>query len=1024
MLILALMVQLTFAQERAISGVVSDEMGPVSDISVKVKGTDRGSVTDFDGNYSIQAKTGDILIFSHISFNNEEKNVGTSNTIDILLNNSGNVLDEVIITGYGNLKKDILTSGVSLVTSAEISELVSSTSVDNLLQGKAAGVQVTAANGQPGATAFVRIRGISSLTAGALEPLYIVDGTPIEEADLNSISSLDIENMTILKDAATTALYGSRGSNGVVVITTKKGSKNKDATFTFSSRVGYSSRIDTDINIMNAEQKLDYEAGLAAITTVNDNGDTVPGVPSAQGTLGATATPEERAFRIANQMDWEDRILRNGLVQSNSFAVRGGEEKTAYYFSIGHDRNTGIIDGISGFERMSSRLNVNFDARDWLDMGTSVTFSRSISDEPRDRNNVQNPFRAYYEYDAYENEFVLDDDGNLELDDNGDPIYNFAENTFLVTEATKTANEFEVQNTTIANIFANFKFSENLNNKIEFAINHKNFRRESYQQPGNRLDILIGDPEFPGTKRDNGNQQVDYTIRNLMNYSAQFLDKHSLDASALFEYNLNEVNSYNFTSSGFASSTLTTQFNAGRVDSGISNRNRLNLVSFGAFFNYDYNERYLLSASVRNDGSSNFGQDNQYGTFFSVGTGWNIAKEEFFKINWVDDLKIRASYGTVGNRSIGRYAALGLVQFGVYPGGNATVLANRPNPDLKWEETSILDIGLETKFFNKSVTAVFGYFRKETNNLLFRVPIPDATGFPFVVNSNIGSLENKGFEFELQAHVLRKENVSWTIGGNLGFLENKILELPDNDGDGIGDDIEPDNTFNTIFREGEPINSFILLRYDGVDSATGQPLYLDADGNSVFFDDLPEGDNRVVLDKSPNADLEGGFFSNFKYKGFGLRTDFVYKFGNYINNLVRGNLTSDGQSLTSNQDISTFNYWKNPGDTNVLPSPIYGNHAQQRSDRFLEKGDFVRLRNVTLSYKFSKELLRNAPISSIRIYAQGQNLLTFSNFFGDPEVGISSGESLSQAETIAPGEVTLYSYPTTKSFSFGIDINF
>lgn len=1013
-LLLVLVVQLSFAQTKTITGTVTDDAGlPLPGANVIIKGTNTGTQTDFDGNYSIAAAEGQTLTYSYVGFETQEFQVVSGvSTYNVQLL-PGAVLETVVLTGYNNTKKDVLTSAVSLVTAEELEELVSTTSVDNLLQGKASGVAVTAANGKPGATAFVRIRGTSSLVAGASSPLYIVDGAPLDEADLNAIPNSEIESISILKDAATTSQYGSRGANGVVVITTKKGKKNKDATIRFSSRFGVSDRTDDSIDIMNAEQKLRYEKELADL-----------GVSAANSLPGNTATPEERAFLIANAVDWEEIVLRDAIIQSNNVSISGGEEKVDYFFSLGHDRNTGIIDGVQGFERLNGRLNANFDAKPWLKMGASVAYSRSISDEPRDRNNVQNPFRAIFDYNAYEPEFILDDQGNVTFDDNGDPVYNFNHTGFLITEAIATTPEIEVQNLTFFNSYANVIFSDAWNYRLQFSLNHENFRREYYVQPNNRLDFFVGDADFPGIKTDNGFQTVDYTVSNSLNYTLNAETGHNLSAYGLFEYNFRETNSYSVSSSGFASSSLTTQANASRIDAGTTGRNRLTLVSYGAFANYDYKERYLLAASGRYDGSSNFGADNQFGFFYSGSAGWNIAKENFFAVDWIDNLKIRGSYGTVGNRgALGSYASQGTVVFGSYPGGSSTIPSNIANPDLQWEETSILDIGLELGMFNNRVTAVVDYFKKETDNLLFNVPAPDESGIPgFSVASNLGKIENSGVEVELNADIIRNEDLKWSVGGNVAFLDNKILELPDNDGDGVGDDIEP-FTFSTIFREGERINSYFLLRYDGVDPATGRPLFLDADGNSVFFDELPEGENRVLLDKSPIADIEGGFFSNINYKGFGLRTDFVYRFGNYINNFVRSNVQSDGTAIDDNQDVGAFNYWKQPGDTGVLPNPLFGQEAQQASDRFLEKGDFVRLRNVTLSYTFNKRTLERTPFNSIRVYAQGQNLLTFSDFFGDPEVGISSGETISQNGTVAPGEATLYSYPTLKSISFGIDVS-
>jgi hypothetical protein len=380
---------------------------------------------------------------------------------------------------------------------------------------------------------------------------------------------------------------------------------------------------------------------------------------------------------------------------------------------------------------------------------------------------------------------------------------------------------------------------------------------------------------------------------------------------------------------------------------------------------------------------------------------------------------LRASYGTVGNRDgISRYAAQDNVQFGSYPGGSATIPSNIGNPDLKWETTATTNVGLEFNLFNRRVRGVTDYFIRNTEDLLFAIPTADESGTGSIFG-NLGEIRNNGWEFSLQGDIIRNENMKWTVGGNIFFLENEIVELPD------GEDIIPENAFNILFREGAQINEHYLVRYAGVDPNTGAPLYYGADDQIYRADDLPEGENRVLQGKSTIADKEGGFFSDISYRGFGLRADFVFKSGNWINNFVKSNLISDGINIDDNQAIDAFNYWQRPGDTNVHPSPLYQNEVSAvNSDRFLEKGDYIRMRNITLSYTFPSKYLNRVPLNRARIYIQGQNLLTFTEFYGDPEVGISSGETINFANTVAPGEAALYSYPNTKSVQLGIDISF
>jgi TonB-linked SusC/RagA family outer membrane protein len=1011
-LLLALVVQLTFAQQKTITGTVTDDTGlPLPGANVIIKGTSTGTQSDFDGNYSISASVGQTLTFSYVGFDTKEVKVGTQNRIDITLL-PGESLGEVVVTGYSTRNQTVQNSAVVSISAAELSQMAPTTSIDNMLQGKAAGVQVTAANGKPGQGAFVRIRGTGSLVAGASSPLYIVDNAPIREQDLANIPNEDIENITILKDAAMTARYGSRGSNGVVIITTKSGNRNKDAVVRFSSRYGVSSRINPNYTMMSASEKMEYEAQMYALGVTGASG--LPGVTTAPGS-------PERQFLLDHEVDWQDLILKDGIIQNNSVSISGGAEKMDYYFSVTNDKNTGIIDNIQGFERTGARLNVNFDAKDWLSVGVNVGYSRSFSDEPRDRNNTQNPFRAMLDYNGYETEFVIDETGALVLDENGNPIYNPTHTTFPVRGALLSEPSEDMDNTTLGSVDAVVTFDKHWSYNLNVAVNWGATRRESYSKPGGILDALIGDPTKPGNKFDDQQHRVDFTVSNRVNYNLS-TDDHNLNVLGLYEFNMNEFNRQFVRSIGFPSALLTTQSNAAEVTVGITNRNRLTLVSYGVFADYDYKERYSIQASVRRDGSSNFGEDVKFGTFYSASAGWNVAKENFFQVDFINDLSLRGSYGSVGNRNgLSRYAWQGTVGFGSYPGGSSTEPDNVENRSLSWETTTTTNIGLELNMFNNRVRTVTDYFIRNTTDLLFNIPKADESGVGTIAG-NLGDIRNKGLEFSLQADVIRNSDLTWTLGGNIIFLDHEIVKLPD------GEPIDPkDNTFFIRWEEGRKINEHFLIRYAGVDPATGRAQFYGADGNLYFANEMPAGENRVFQGKSTIADKEGGFFSNITYKGFGLRTDFVFKYGNWINNFVRSDRESDGLAIADNQATNAFNYWQQPGDTGVLPSPIYAvtdASVTGNSDRWLERGDYIRMRNVTLSYSFPSSTLEKTPINSLRIYVQGQNLLTFTKFWGDPEVGISSGETISFGDAVAPGEATLYSYPNTKSFQLGLDVSF
>lgn len=1027
-LLLAFVVQVSFAQVKTISGNVTDDAGfPLPGVNILVKGTQTGTQSDFDGNYTLNASVGQTLVFSYVGFAAQEVAITAATTTVNVQLQSDSTLGEVVITTRSNLNRSIQTSAAVTISSEEISALTPTTSLDNMLQGKAAGVQVTAANGKPGQGAFVRIRGMGSLVSGASSPLYIVDGAPIDEQDLGAIALEDIHNVEIFKDAPTTAKYGSRGANGVVVITTKSGNRNREGTIRYSSRYGITTKVQNNYRMMNAEEKLQYEAEMYALGVAAAG--TLPGYTAPYGSA-------ERAFLLEHAHDWEELILKDGIVQNNVVDFFGGTEQMDYYFSVGHNRNTGIIDQLDGYERLNTRLNVNFDVNNWLNIGVQAGYARSTSDEPRDRNNTQNPFRGYFDYNPYEPEFMLDENGVPMRDENGDLIYNETHSGFPIRPALLTDVQQYTDHITLGSMTTTIKFTDRLSYAFNLAINHKRFQEEYYVKPGGVLDVILA---LGGLKRDRTYDITDITYSNRLNYNISN-DNHNLDLMGLFEYNTNTYYNVSVSHNGFPTPLLSTQTTGSTLYDGTTNRSELNLLSYGLFADYGFRDKYFASGSVRMDGSSNFGIDNRFGIFYSGSAAWNIAKESFLTGNsTINDLKLRVSYGTTGNRSaLGRYAWQNSVAFGSYPDGSTSGQGASTtettgtqligNPELKWESSRQLDIGIEFQLFNNRLRGVVDYFKKNTDDLLFTIPTAHESGTSFYgIPGNIGEVENKGWEFSLQGDIVKNSNFTWTLGGNLLLLDHKIVSLPN------GEDILAPSTFGILWREGEPINQHYYIRFAGIDPDTGRPLYYGYDDNIYFADELPtdldeEGNpipNEVTDGRSTIADMEGGFFTNITYKGWGLRTDFVFKAGNWIYNAVHQQRLSDGNMVADNQSVEAFNYWMRPGDDVSIPSPVWGNEDwSTNTDRFIEKGDYIRLRNVTLSYNFPKSVLENTPFSSLRLFVQGQNLLTFTKFWGDPEVGISSGETVSYVNTVAPGEATLYSYPNTRSYQFGVDVSF
>ncbi len=1003
--LLVLCISFSYGQEKTISGNVTDQSGlPLPGVSIVVVGTTQGTQTDFDGNYVITASEGQVLRFSYIGQKTVERTVGASTAINVQMEEDAQALEEVVVTGYGSRSRELSTSAISTVSTEKIEAFVPSTSVDNILQGQAAGVQVTAANGRPGQTAFVTIRGVGSINASTT-PLYVVDGTPVNSDFINNLNPNDIESFSILKDAATVSKYGSRGANGVVLITTKQG-KSGDARITFRSSYGFGERIPDPFDLMNASQKLEIERQYAEL-----------GVSAAASMPGATADAAERARLISLDTNWEEELLRKSQIQSNSLSIAGGDEKMTYYLSLGYDKNTGIIDRIDGFERITARINTTYQAKDWLNIGTSLSLSRSTTDLPRDRNNVQNPFRAMYDYNPWEPLYSRNPDGSIVLDDQGNPVFNPTRSGFPIARALTTEPEDNRNFLIVGSLFADIKLSDKFSNRFSVGATNNRFNRTTRSLAGGVLNSIVGDANFPGTQTDNFSNTLQYNVNNLFSYSDTFGDYHNFSASFLLEYNENIYTDLFASSRGFPSPGIPYQDVAAEATDAGSEEERRILFSQGLFVDYDYDSKYILSASVRRDGSSRFGPDNKYGYFYSGSAAWNLSKEAFLEDTFVNDLKLRASYGTSGNQNIGDFNYLNLLQFATYNGNTTAIPIGVGNPNIQWESQAILDIGVEFGLFNNRVNGVVDYFKKNSKDLLLNQPLSQTIGDEDnSILANIGEVENSGIEVSLNADVIRAEDFVWRVGGNVSFLDNKVVSLVN------GDDIISGDFGYNILREGEEINSYYTVRYAGVNPANGEPLYYDLDGNVT--NEYSASFNTILEGKSPYANIEGGFFTSVRWGGFGLRADFVGKSGNYILNFQRQEGVSIA-NIDSNLRTEVFNYWKQPGDTNVLPSPLYQGTADQDSDRWLEKGDYIRLRTLTLDYNLPGKFLDKTGIDRVRLFATGQNLFTITEYNGDPEIGIGSAESSAAGtQGFIPGAFSLFSYPQTRSYTFGVEIGF
>ncbi|MBM6500202.1 SusC/RagA family TonB-linked outer membrane protein [Flavobacterium macrobrachii] len=996
-LLLAFSMQFSFAQEKTVTGVVTDKIGPLPGANVVVKGTTNGVQTDFDGKYSIKAKSGDILEVSFTGYDKKTVTVGAANSYNVVLS-EGVLLDEVVVLGFTSQKKENITTAVSVVGASELQKLSSVTSLDNMLQGKASGVQVVAASGRPGQAARVVIRGANSINGASSNPIYVVDGALMTSIEMNSINPADVESMTVLKDAAAAALYGSRAGNGVIIVTTKR-AKNGKTQFDFNSSYGYSERVDDNFSVMNASQLLAYEDKLRAAG--------VNGI--------AVRTDEEKARLIRNGENWEKQIFRKGEIKSSQISMQSANETTNLYASFSSDSNTGLVNPWNGFERVTGRVKVDHKTKYNFSFGSNINMSYSKDDRPRESFNVLSPIYTAYGSSPLISKFQKNADGSLVLDDNGNPIYNTAglPNNFSYFDIYENYFINTRQFRTFGNVYGKLDdlFVKGLSFKSDFSAIYGRNVNETFFTPGSSIGTAFGVPT--GQKNDGGSDELDMRWVNSIDYVKSF-GKHNLAVTLFTDYNTYNSYSYGLESQGFPNSFLQVQSVGSTKTDATTSRLDYMIYGYGGQANYDYDDKYFVSFSGRRDGNSRFGADQRFGFFPAASVGWKISSENFLKDSKIISfLKLYASHGTVGSVSgIGQNYSATSIGFPSYNNINGAAPAGTVNnPNLGWEDVKTTDIGLDFQLFNSRVSGKVEYFLANRTGFYFQdLLATEAGGYSQRINA--GEFENKGLELQLNVELIRNNNFSWNVYGNTTFVKSKILDLNGEEEIFSG---------STVQRVGGYLGEYFLVRYAGVNPANGEPLYYDIDGNVT---NVYDGDDAVALSgKTPNPTYYGGFGTSFTYKGFDLSADFSFQGGNYIRNIAELVLTDPSSINTQNFRTDAVNFWTQPGQTNVLPSPVNADgttRTYQNTDQFLQKGDFVRFRTLNFGYTFKKNILGDKiPLEKLRVYFQGQNLYTWTNFKGDPEVGFIGLEGAGLS-----GEAYRWAYPNAKLISFGLQITF
>ncbi|MDT8346916.1 MAG: SusC/RagA family TonB-linked outer membrane protein, partial [Flavobacteriaceae bacterium] len=1019
----------------------SGEPLPFANIVVMKGGSQvAGAQTDFDGNYSIQASPGQVLKFSFLGFADKNITVGASNTVNVTLAESAADIGEVVITGYSGILKDSdVVSAVSTVK-AESIEQVPIASVDQFLQGNVAGANFRVSSGQPGQSGTIIIRGRNSIN-GDIEPLFIIDGMPVNQDNFRSLNANDIESMSVLKDAAATAIYGNRGAGGVVLITTKRAKRNSGVVVQYRGLYGVSRRPNSNLDMMNSNQILRFQREIGALDpVVFPNGLT---------------DAEIDAISAQTNTDWKEVLLREGTTESHEINIRSGGEKLTSYNSFQYFEQEGITLR-SKLQRFSVRNNMdgNFGKFNFSS-SFSMNYSESdfVIDRIRDANTggqLDNPFIVPFVGLPFISPFRAD--GGLEL------FGTFRSRGRTATGALGTPNDlngfrntpFIALNTAALNtdkerefrLTGSFNGSYNLIKNVTVGgmvgTDYINIERLFIDAPGS-IRGLITPTEAAATDVAGGSQfeafsrDFSFNTNAYIRYDNTFAEKHRVSVAGYTEYFYRNIQGASFQAFGlnpkFPGSSAGFTDGSTRVFTdpdnptlanlnlpfvpGVSSTEAENvLLSYFGNATYDYDGRYGLDVTFRRDGTSRFSRSQRWGNFWSVGARWNIDREAFMEdVDWVTSLKLRGSYGENGNQNLPGFFP-GFQTVAGSPGfqnQNQLFFPNLADEGIQWETTEQVNIGIDFGLFQNRLTGAIDVYDKTTDDLFFGSAISAAgTGFT-TTTTNIAEMSNKGVEVQLSYDVLRKSETNpWsvTVFGNFAYNKNEIEKIGNDQGF-----VEAGS--GTRLQEGLPAFTFFLQRWAGVDPSTGQPLYLDAEGNLTnVLDRAAEG---VYLDKQFDPVYTGGFGWDVSYKGFTFNTLWSYAADTYRLNQTLALVEDADLAGLLNQSVTQLTAWKNPGDITAIPSVDFQAGlripSSNQSTRTLEDASFLRLRNATLAYNFDRKVLEDLGFfSAIRVYVQGTNLFTFSEWRGfDPESTLIT---------------EFFDFPTPRTYSMGVDITF
>lgn len=978
-------------QTIAVSGKVVDDKGqPIPGVTIIEKGTNNGIVTDANGTFKLTVKSAaSVIVARFIGFNDQEITVGSQTTFTITLAENVHSLNDVVVVGYGTQKKRDLTGSVTSVSSKDLANQPVP-DVGEALEGKAAGVQVIS-SGAPGSNVTVQIRGVGTINDAS--PLLVIDGVPTP-ADVNYLNNLnmdDVASIDVLKDASASAIYGSQGANGVIIITTKKGSSGAGH-LNFNFFAGVQS-VAHAVPLLNAQQFVQLNNEELS----NDN----------QATNPAYADPAS----FGAGTNWQKAIFRKAPIQSYSLSYSGGTEKSDYYVSLGVlDQKGVIID--SKYRRYNLQFNTNQKVLSWLKTGSNITFEHD--EKPNGGGSVSgalsaNPAQPIYNADGSYSGPVGQSQWYGSIT-NPVGLYNLVQNN---------TNGYNV----LGNLYAEATIIPGLTFRTTPGLTATFYDTRTWSPENN----LQPSPQAQSYLAESYNKSITYNWDNYLTYDKTFGRDHHLTVLAGTSAEASNFNYMNGNITGFASD-VTQQLNDGATLPNVGgDGSQWSLFSLIGRANYSYKDRYLLTATVRRDGSSRFGEDKKYGTFPSASFAWRVSQEPFFKnIGFFDDLKVRAGYGETGNQNIGNYGFASALTPGVYSFNGTTVpieiLENPSNPNLSWETIKQTNLGIDASFLNSRISLSVDAYLKNTTGMLVPYVLPISTGFTGTTEINAGKMQNKGIEVNINSRNLTGQ-LTWVTNFNISFNQNKILSLDQNASLFPGGSSIGLNGYLAINEVGHPVNSFygyvtqgiFQTYYDVLAHAAqvnGSDIYNRTSAGDIRFKDL-NGDgvinasDRTIIG-NPNPKFIFAMSNNWSYKGIDLSINLQGVYGNQIFNA--NDITQEAMSGANNQVAYVLSRWEGPGTSNTVPRAIYGdpNENSRISDRYIEDGSYLRIKTLTLGYTLPRALLQHAGIKTVRLYATAQNLYTFTKYTGvDPEVGANG--------------IDLNVYPVTRTISLGLN---